>query len=107
MAQVGVGLKTIRAGEANMFLSPLFRDTLANLTGAPIELYNTDGAQGAARGAGLGLGIYKNRQEAFTGLQVVKTIEPDTRTGEAYRAAYDRWVTTLGTVSAGVTQKTT
>jgi len=91
MAQVGVGLKTIRAGEANMFLSPLFRDTVANLTGTPIELYNTDGAQGAARGAGLGLGVYKNRQEAFTGLQVVKTIEPDMRTQEAYREAYGRW----------------
>ncbi|MGV3559955.1 xylulokinase [Larkinella arboricola] len=91
MEQVGVGLKTIRAGEANMFLSPLFRDTLANLTGAEIQLFNTDGAQGAARGAGLGAGIYKNRQEAFTGLKVTRTIEPDMRAQEAYRDAYVKW----------------
>ncbi|MFD1142526.1 xylulokinase [Larkinella insperata] len=91
MEQVGVGLKTIRAGEANMFLSPLFRDTLANLTGAEIQLFNTDGAQGAARGAGLGAGIYKNRQEAFTGLKVTRTIEPDMRAQEAYRDAYEKW----------------
>ncbi|MCK8491489.1 MULTISPECIES: xylulokinase [Spirosoma] len=95
MESVGVGLQTIRAGEANMFLSPLFRDTLANLTGAAIELYNTDGAQGAARGAGLGLGYYKNAQEAFAGLHVVKTIEPDMRAQEGYRDAYGRWLETL------------
>lgn len=92
MEQVGVGLKTIRAGEANMFLSPLFADTLSNLTGAAIELYNTDGAQGAARGAGLGLGYYKTSADAFTGLQVVRTIEPDMRAQEAYRNAYGRWL---------------
>jgi xylulokinase len=95
MAQVGVEPKTIRAGEANMFLSPLFRDTLANLTGATIELYNTDGAQGAARGAGLGLGHYANRAEAFTGLHVTKTIEPDLRTLAAYRDGYERWLGAL------------
>lgn len=92
---VGVGIQTIRAGEANMFLSPLFRDTLANLTGAVIELYNTDGAQGAARGAGLGLGYYKNAAEAFRGLTVTKTIEPDMRAQQAYRDAYGRWLEVL------------
>ena len=91
MEQVGVGLNVVRAGEANMFLSPLFRDTLANLTGATIELYNTDGAQGAARGAGIGLGYYKTTAEAFTGLQIVRTIEPDMRAQQAYRDAYGTW----------------
>ncbi|MDB5242906.1 MAG: carbohydrate kinase [Spirosoma sp.] len=95
MESVGVGLQTIRAGEANMFLSPLFRDTLANLTGATIELYNTDGAQGAARGAGIGLGYYKTTQEAFTGLHVTKTIEPDMRAQEGYKEAYERWQNAL------------
>ena len=92
MQTVGVGLQTIRAGEANMFLSPLFRDTLANLTGTVIELYNTDGAQGAARGAGLGLGYYKNAPEAFTGLNVVHTIEPDMRAQQGYQEAYQKWL---------------
>lgn len=95
MEQVGVGLKTIRAGEANMFLSPLFRDTLAHLTGATIELYNTDGAQGAARGAGLGLGHYATRTEAFTGLHVTRTIEPDVRAVAAYHDGYERWLGAL------------
>ena len=95
MMQVGVGLRTIRAGEANMMLSPLFRDTLANLSGCTIELYNTDGAQGAARGAGLGLGHYKNYTEAFAGLHVTKTIEPDARAQQGYREGYERWLGAL------------
>ncbi len=95
MESVGVGLQTIRAGEANMFLSPLFRDTLANLTGAAIELYNTDGAQGAARGAGLGLGHYKTAQDAFVGLHVTKTIDPNIRDQERYTEAYARWLAVL------------
>ena len=78
-----------------MFLSPLFRSTLAQLTGATIELYNTDGAQGAARGAGLGLGHYATRAEAFTGLHVTRTIEPDLRTVAAYRDSYERWLKAL------------
>lgn len=88
MKDLGVQSKLIRAGEANMFLSPLFRQTFANISGATVELYNTDGAQGAARGAGLGLGVFQNREETFHGLQAVRTIHPDTadqtRTGEAY-----------------------
>ncbi|GAB2765626.1 FGGY-family carbohydrate kinase [Rhabdobacter roseus] len=91
METLGVSLKNIRAGEANMFLSPLFRETFANVSGATVELYSTDGAQGAARGAGMGLGYYKDRKEAFTGLRAVKTIEPDTTCQEATQEAYARW----------------
>ena len=95
MEQVGVKLKTVRAGEANMFLSPLFGSTFANLTGATVELYNTDGAQGAARGAGLGLGHYANRHEAFSGLSRARILEPDQRTQQAYQDAYANWLTAL------------
>jgi xylulokinase len=91
MENLGVSLKNIRAGEANMFLSPIFRDTFASVSGATVQLYNTDGAQGAARGAGLGLGHYKNREEAFVGLTAVQTIEPDTAKVQQYQEAYGRW----------------
>ncbi|PWJ60015.1 xylulokinase [Dyadobacter jejuensis] len=91
METVGVSLKNIRAGEANMFLSPLFRETFANVSGATVELYNTDGAQGAARAAGFGLGYYKTRAEAFVGLAAVKTIAPDQQQVEATKAAYQNW----------------
>jgi xylulokinase len=81
----------IRAGHANMFLSPLFRQSLADLTGASIELYNTDGSQGAARGAGLGAGIYKSPSEAFAGLERILTVHPDAAGSRLLLAAYQNW----------------
>ncbi len=91
METVGVSLKNIRAGEANMFLSPVFRETFANVSGATVELYNTDGAQGAARAAGFGLGYYKTRQEAFVGLSALTTIEPDAGLTAETKDAYQNW----------------
>jgi xylulokinase len=76
MQNMGVEIKVIRAGKANMFLSPVFCRTLADISGATIELYNTDGAQGAARGAGIGAGIYKDFSSAFEGLMKLETIKP-------------------------------
>ena len=79
----------IRAGRANMFLSQLFRQTLADVSGATIELYATDGAVGAARGAGLGAGVYKNSDEAFASLERLAVVEP--MPNPAVNDAYIRW----------------
>jgi xylulokinase len=92
MKDMGVEVKTVRAGHANMFLSPLFREAFANTTGAAIELYNTDGAVGAARGAGVGVGYYKSFNEAFVGLNKIKTVEPKADLQAQYQAAYDKWL---------------
>lgn len=91
MEQMGMEVKRIHAGHANMYLSPLFRQTLANITGATIGLYDTDGSIGAARGAGIGAGIYRDHHEAFATLQQLATIEPQTADIEATREAYERW----------------
>ncbi len=92
MRAMDIGINTIKAGSANMFLSPLFGEALATVTGATIELFNTDGSQGAARGAGIGAGIYPNYQTAFQGLKSVKTIEPNLALVDEYREAYQRWL---------------
>ena len=91
MNQMGMDLKTIRAGKANMFLSPIFRDTLAGVTGATIELCDTDGSVGAARGAGMGAKIYADHREAFATLKKLQVIEPVAKDQPAYREAYERW----------------
>lgn len=91
MQQAGVEVKTVRAGHANMFLSPLFGEAFATVTGATVELYNTDGSQGAARGAGLGAGLYADATQAFVGLDCQKTIEPNAAQADAYEEAYGRW----------------
>jgi xylulokinase len=91
MKGMGVKANTVRAGYANMFLSPLFRDAFAGVTGARVELFSTDGAQGAARGAGLGAGVYTTMKEAFVGLKAVQIAEPDPSRRPAYLEAYGRW----------------
>jgi xylulokinase len=88
MKETGIEIKTIRAGFANMFMSDVFCATLAGVSGATIELYETDGSLGAARGAGIGAGIYGSFEEAFRTLEKLKTIEP----GDGkYAAAYVAW----------------
>ncbi|MEN6576794.1 MAG: FGGY family carbohydrate kinase [Phycisphaerales bacterium] len=91
MKGMGTSLKTVKAGNANMFLSPLFAEAFATITGATVELYNTDGSQGAARGAGIGAGLYRGPEDAFVGLQPVRTVEPNNRLKKAYEAAYEGW----------------
>jgi xylulokinase len=90
MKETGIDPKIIRAGKANMFLSSIFRETLADITGATLHLYNTDGSAGAARGAGIGCGFYKTQQEAFSGLEEVGRTDPSGRS-EAINEAYAGW----------------
>lgn len=90
MESMGLKIDRIHAGNANMFLSPIFRDTLASVSGATIALVDTDGAAGAAKGAGIGAGIYRDNREAFGTLKVLGLIEPASdRT--PYLEAYARW----------------
>jgi xylulokinase len=91
MQRMGVQLNTIRAGYANMFLSDVFASTFANVTNCSVELYNTDGALGAARAAGVGAGYYTNFSECFKGMRVVKTIEPEAGLGQQVTEAYQQW----------------
>lgn len=98
MEQMGMRITNIHAGNANMFLSPIFRDTLAGITGATIELYDTDGSVGAAKGAGMGAGIYKDNTEAFATLKKLQVIEPDTCRSGQYESAYALWKERLNKV---------
>lgn len=98
MQEMGMDIKKIHAGKANMFLSPIFRDTLAGVSGATIELYETDGSAGAAKGAGIGTGIYKDHDEAFSTLKKLAVIEPDESNRAAYLEAYAEWKKELQTL---------
>ncbi|MCM1331018.1 MAG: FGGY family carbohydrate kinase [Bacteroides sp.] len=91
MESLGMDVKKIHAGHANMFLSPIFRETLAGVSGATIELFDTDGSVGAAKGAGIGAGIYADNNEAFSTLDRIEIIEPKASDRQAYADAYGRW----------------
>lgn len=91
MKEMGLNVETIHAGNANMFLSSVFRDTLANITNASIKLFDTDGAAGAARAAGIGAGIYADNREAFAALKLISEIQPDPKDFSATLDAYMLW----------------
>ncbi|MDR0232034.1 MAG: carbohydrate kinase [Dysgonamonadaceae bacterium] len=91
MKGMGMDINVIRAGNANMFFSSIFRQTLASVSGATIELYDTDGAAGAAKGAGIGVGIYASNKEAFASLEKLAVIEPEKDKAEQYQKAYQLW----------------
>jgi xylulokinase len=94
MADMGLQIHRVRAGKTNMFLSPLFREVFANTANVVIELYNTDGAQGAARAAGIGAGCYKE-EDAFKGMECLATVEPDVKLQQEYAEIYQQWLEEL------------
>ena len=98
MQQMGMDIRKIHAGRANMFLSEIFRNTLAGVSGATIELYETDGSVGAAKGAGIGCGLYRDHDEAFATLKKLAVIEPDEAKRNEYLNAYARWKETLAQI---------
>ncbi|MCC2598488.1 xylulokinase [Sphingobacterium sp. FBM7-1] len=93
MRENGIQPEIVRAGHANLFLSPVFQQSFAAATGVSVELYENDGSVGAALGAGLGIGIYRDRKEAFSGLKKRATIEP--AQVELYNDLYAQWKKSL------------
>lgn len=95
MKKMGIHADTVKAGHTNMFLSPLFREAFVNSTETVLELFNTDGAEGAARGAGIGSGVFSDNEQAFSGLTKIDTIYPDKDKIVHYKDAYNIWVDRL------------
>jgi xylulokinase len=96
MRGAGVQVQKVRAGNANMFLSPVFREAFVNSGNLELELYDTDAAQGAARGAGVGVGFYQSPEAAFVGLEKIRTVAPSPAVQEQYQTAYAGWKKALG-----------
>ena len=91
MQEMGLDLQRIRAGYANMFLSQIFAETFADCSGCPVELYNTDGALGAARGAGFGSGYYSTFRDCFRGMDIIRQIDPDKKRSKILGEVYGKW----------------
>lgn len=83
-------INVIRAGNDNLFRSAIFSETVATLIGHEIEIYNTTGAIGAARAAG----VYKDDFTAFknnsSANDHVKTYKP-LKNKIPYVTAYEKW----------------
>ncbi len=95
MKELGMEFGVIRAGYSNLFQSKVFREAFVNTCNVDLEIYNTDGAQGAARGAGIGIGYYASPSDAFHGLKVIERLKPDRASVEKHEKAYQRWKAAL------------
>lgn len=95
LADLDISRNTIRAGHANLFLSKSFREIFVNVTGTRLEIYDTDGAAGAARGSALGSGFYVTPEEAFSNLERIEVIEPDVKLVEIYKNLFNEWQGTI------------
>ncbi len=89
MRENGMRPSVIRAGKANMFLSEVFTKCFVNATNVPVELYDSDGSVGAAKGAGIGAGFYTSAREAFTSVTPINLVAPNQP--ELYDDLYYSW----------------
>ncbi len=83
-------ITVIRAGNDNLFRSEIFATTIATLIDHEIEIYDTTGAIGAAKAAGLASGNFENLIKISMKKDLVKTVKP-LHDKEAYTTAYQSW----------------
>lgn len=77
LREFGVNVDTVKVGNANLFLSKVFRESFINSSNVKLQMFDTNGAEGAARGAALGLGFYKTPKEAFKSLNIISEEKPN------------------------------
>lgn len=94
MKSIGMEFNIIKAGNSNLFQSKAFREAFVNTCNVNLEIYNTDGSQGAARGAGIGIGLY-SAENAFKNLKIIDELSPDEVFLLKYDSAYQNWKRTL------------
>lgn len=76
LRDMGIEVNTVKVGNQNLFKSKIFRKTFVNISKVKLLVYETDGSIGAARGAGIGIGYYKDEKDAFQSLECVDELNP-------------------------------
>jgi xylulokinase len=94
LKDLGLDMKVIKVGNDNLFNSTVFTSTLSNILQTSIEVVDVNGAVGAARASGLGLGFYSNHEEANIHLAVIESYQP-AKDNSLYLKAYSRWLEQL------------
>ena len=67
----------------------IFTESFVNATGVPVELHDSDGSVGAAKGAGIGASYYVSPKDAFVHATPRATIEPAKQ--DRYNDLYEQW----------------
>lgn len=97
MRAQGIPIRSLRVGNDNLFQSNIFSDTIATLLEVDIEVYSTNGAIGAAKAAGVSVGIFESPEAAMAqNLSPLNRYLPTSEKLSDYKAAYSRWKGHLG-----------
>lgn len=84
---LGMNPGIIKAGDANLFRSELFRQIFVNTTGVELEILATDGASGAARAAGSSV----SSKAVSAGVTTLATYQPNEELINIYAEEYIKW----------------
>ena len=76
LKEMGLDVDVIRVGNDDMFQSEVFSMTIATLLDCMVEVVDTTGAVGAARGAGVACGAYDSLDDALYGITANTIYEP-------------------------------
>lgn len=94
LKEMGMNISIMRVGNDNLFQSAIFAQTIATLADCQIDIIETTGAVGAARAAGVAVGVYASPEAAMQDIQVLERMYPQADKA-AYEAAYAKWETAL------------
>jgi xylulokinase len=97
MKSIGMDFNVVKVGNSNLFLSKVFREAFVNTCNVNLEIYNTDGSQGSARGAGIGAGFY-TFSDAFKNLKIIDQLSPVKQSLNTYEEHYQNWKKNLESV---------
>lgn len=86
----GVDLRTIKAGNDNLFQARLFSNTIATLAGSSIEIVETTGSVGAARAAAVAFGDFASLDEA-SAADGLSALCESLGNRQEYADAYEQW----------------
>jgi xylulokinase len=90
LSSSGIIPQKIKAGFSNMYLSSIFTSTIVNASNVPIQLLKSDGAYGAALGAGIGSMYYNSVQEGINSIKVLSEVLPDQNKNKTFEY-YEKW----------------
>lgn len=94
LSSSGIIPRKIKAGFSNMYLSSIFSSTIVNASNIPIQLLESDGAYGAALGAGIGSKYYNSVQEGINSIKILSEILPDQNKNKTFEY-YEKWKSEL------------
>ena len=83
-------IEVIRAGNDNLFQSKVFAETLSSIIGKNIQIYNTNGAIGAARASTIEADDFDYFKKSNTINDLVIEYEPK-KNNDEYILAYENW----------------